>query len=1212
MTPDARRDALERQRRMETLDIRDLRVALGGTLAAGVGAIVLCVYLLVLAPMGRYDSAVRLMQEGNYASAQAAFSAMGSYRDAKQRIAACAALEALQAGDTAPLCGLLSDMDAGDRSALSTMLRDAVSAALDDWEAKGIAAGDVLTVLSFGDVLDPEGRRGLDALGVQVQLSMTGEDVRMHMQRDIDADRQDELVILTDGGEAIAYSMTQTGPQEKAMSASSRASCLSAFAETAEKQGDGRTAMDCALAAVKTLRSDGAVALFTRIAQNWAKQQQKAGSLQDACMTLRDLARTTGDRGHFEAYYDLQRQCADALDPEAALALWSSFCGEEASRLEAFGMAQKAQRVTGELRLSYARTLAARGDGACLEALRQAAAEGADVKEALPELIGQYPAGLTRTMLRLLQAELSSDSGAAEELRAQAGQEAAQMLGSRNVNGMNGQDVLRMILLCEQEQLSLDGMDVEDVWRRAMTEASAGWALTEQTFVSWDGDAHEELLGVDAAGRVVLLTMAQDALAESASLETGLENAQLSVLREEEHLVLVTDGLTGFSVFACGSDGMRAYAQETGLAWLSRDGQAISYGKTLPGSIPRSSSFTFVPGGQESPECTGMEWGRERYPYPEDDAQLITRWFEAHAYGIAEEKQLLTAQEADAPAGRSPETADALPVPDDPAALEMEAYQETDGLSRWMVGYTSGGVRVNVHVSCRTEKANGTERHVLAGASYALCAATDEVGDTSVALLPFGGQVKGRLADKSDAHAYRLLLPVSAQVQMRWQAGDGSKKGASFAIRLYTQEDRVNPCLEWQTDDQAATQVSQPFYLRPGVYYAQVLPVSYRDTEYTLSFTAADESHAELEPNNTTAQATPVGLNETFYGTLQTVHSSGKQTADDVDLYAFTLEGSTAVSLQLEQLQQASGSAQRLVVSLHGGEGGKQMASASIEGGAMIAKTPTAYLDAGTYYALVRKGSSWYGGVYGLTVCAAEAENCETEPNDTVAQANPVMTNTPVTASFAQSGDTDVFAFTLSEDALVQPVMSFAPLSGSSRAYTLRLLGDGGELLQANIGGRETDKVIRPLVLCAGQYHVQLANVGSEESGSAQPYTLMIKQAQIGAGEREPNDSAAAARPVALGEAVTGSAASQEDEDWFALTLDQQKNVILRVSVDGADTGSRIYTVSGIEKGETYLNQAVGVSGFEVELLMPAGTYYFRIRPAGETMAWYTMEFTEK
>lgn len=1212
LAPDARRDALERQRRLEMLDVRDLRMALVGSTIAGVGVIVLCIYLLVLAPMGRYNNAVRLMQEGSYASAQAAFETMGSYRKADQCAAACAALDALQVGDTAPLCRLLANMEPGDRSVWSAILRDAVSAAISNWEARGIAAGDALTVLSFADVLDPEGKQQLDELGVRIQLSMTGENICMHMQRDIDADLQDDLVILTTQGDVVAYSMTLTGPQEKAISLANQAACLTAFAEMAEKQGNGKTAMECALAAVHAMRSDGAIVLLGRIARNWAKEQQNAGNLQGASETLRDLVWTTGSKEHFEAYFDIQKQYVDGMDSEAAFSSWALFCEEEASMLDTFDMAQTAQSVLGDLRLEYACVLAARGDGTCLEVLRQAAAEGADVMEKLPGLIDQYPAGLTRTMLRLLQAELINDDGAAMVLRTQASEEAAQMLDAWHINGMNGQNTLQLILLCEREQLSLDGIDVSDIWRQAMTEAAAGWRLTGHTFVSRDGDAHEELLGVDAAGHVVLLTMTQDGVAESAGLDTGIENAQISILRNDAHIALVTDGLTGFSVFACDSDGIQTHVQETGLSGIVCDGQSIAYTRPLAGSISRSSCWVYTIDAQGSPECTEIQWGRESYPYPQDDEQLILRWFEAHAYGIEEEKQLLTADAADAPAGRSMEEADALPVPDDLTTLDMQLYQVTDGLSRWMVGYTSGGARMDVHVSCKTERINGAERHMLAGASYALCAAEDEVGDTSVALLPFGGHVSGRLADRNDMHTYRLLLPVSAQVRMRWQAGDSNKTITAFEIQLYAQEDRINPYLKWRVSLNNVTQTSQTFYLKPGVYYAQVLPVSYKDTEYTLAFTATDECMAELEPNNTTSQATAISVNEAFYGALQTNKNSELQTAEDVDLYTFTLDRSAAVSLLLEQKEQASSSSQRLVVSLHGGDDGQQIASSSIEGSRTQTKTPIAYLNAGTYYVLVRKGQSWYSGVYALTVSAADAENCETEPNDTVAQANGVQTNKPIAASFAQEGDTDVFAFTLEEDALVQPVMSFAPLSGSSRAYTLKLFDGKGELLNENIRGRETDKVIKPMVLSAGQYHVQLTNVGSKESGSAQSYSLQIKQAHIDAAEREPNDNASAARPIALGEVVTGCAASQEDEDWFALTLDERKNVILHVSVEGVDEGTRIYQISGVEKGNTYLNQMVGVAGYEVELLMPPGTYYFRIKPANETMAWYTIAFTEK
>lgn len=254
----------------------------------------------------------------------------------------------------------------------------------------------------------------------------------------------------------------------------------------------------------------------------------------------------------------------------------------------------------------------------------------------------------------------------------------------------------------------------------------------------------------------------------------------------------------------------------------------------------------------------------------------------------------------------------------------------------------------------------------------------------------------------------------------------------------------------------------------------------------------------------------------------------------------------------------------------------------------------------------VAKGSTYTNDEYRITVNVDQNGYMEAESNDTPETANAVPVNEDIHASIGRKGDVDCFIFTLDGNAVIQPKFTFTPTDSSSKTYVLTIMdASRRELLKVNIGGKESTKVITPVALTAGTYTVKIENPRFVR----QDYTLRLVSMAVDSTEKEPNDSAALATALSVGQPRTGVLTTEADIDYYKVAFAERTTVTLRFSFAQSTNRNTAFVLTVEKNGKTqWIANIKGDSGgIEQQLQFPAGEYYFKVKPSTWLSAVYTI-----
>lgn len=251
---------------------------------------------------------------------------------------------------------------------------------------------------------------------------------------------------------------------------------------------------------------------------------------------------------------------------------------------------------------------------------------------------------------------------------------------------------------------------------------------------------------------------------------------------------------------------------------------------------------------------------------------------------------------------------------------------------------------------------------------------------------------------------------------------------------------------------------------------------------------------------------------------------------------------------------------------------------------------------------------------YTLTVAPEEAgANAELEPNNDRGSATPLPNNGFREGFLSPKGDVDYFV--LRAD---QPTLARIQLSGVERLdLQLSMVGgapDGGEadveLLRANEGTVKEPEMLNN-VFCSSECFFKVSGASRKVEGkwvndyenAEVPYRLsVVTLADNGSEEREPNNTADKATPIALGKAVRGTVYPKKDSDLFKLDLSARPvKTAIQATLLGilkVDVGLYLHRVG--EDGKLELVQtadrAKGDKPETIRFSADPGVYVFEVR----------------
>ena len=301
--------------------------------------------------------------------------------------------------------------------------------------------------------------------------------------------------------------------------------------------------------------------------------------------------------------------------------------------------------------------------------------------------------------------------------------------------------------------------------------------------------------------------------------------------------------------------------------------------------------------------------------------------------------------------------------------------------------------------------------------------------------------------------------------------------------------------------------------LAPGAYFLVISGDADPAEHYTLTraITGVRETGREDEPNDIFQAASPLDAQN---------RASGRFVGADGDVYRLVVAGKP----QLWRIQiVGDGLGQVRILNAVGDS--EQSADAINQRRLRITNV---FLLPGTHYVDVRGQNSEYR-VMAIPL-GPPPEGVETEPNDTVGQANPLSFSAVRTGLLNEATDSDTYRFTLAAPEHIRLTVT-PPDDGSLQVRVS--WEDFLEIGRRRYGSNGNTPYILDTTLQPGDYLVRLA----ADRPSDSPYTVLLARRDPfePLTDLEPNDAADLASPVPPTLVVRGNAAANDDDDWYAV-----------------------------------------------------------------------------
>lgn len=274
----------------------------------------------------------------------------------------------------------------------------------------------------------------------------------------------------------------------------------------------------------------------------------------------------------------------------------------------------------------------------------------------------------------------------------------------------------------------------------------------------------------------------------------------------------------------------------------------------------------------------------------------------------------------------------------------------------------------------------------------------------------------------------------------------------------------------------------------------------------------ASSTAYELEPNDSLPQATPVSVFDVVGGVISA--------ASDVDLFAFEVTRESHATLKVDATDHSFDP----VVEVYDSAG--VLIEVDDDSGTGLNPRLDLRLGAGIYYLKVAS-SSGTGG-YRATIVATSAlrsDAVESEPNDTLAAADPIRPGGG--ASGAIGGASDVDRFKLEIETAIPVTVSAVSITAGLDLQVSILDAAGTELYFDDDSGRGADSCIQNVLLRTGTYYVHVASFG----GTVGSYDVLVNAPLV-----------APVEVVAGGDfeySIVG-----QNQDWYLLLLGTLPGVI--------------------------------------------------------------------
>ena len=386
----------------------------------------------------------------------------------------------------------------------------------------------------------------------------------------------------------------------------------------------------------------------------------------------------------------------------------------------------------------------------------------------------------------------------------------------------------------------------------------------------------------------------------------------------------------------------------------------------------------------------------------------------------------------------------------------------------------------------------------LATASAAEAKVEAEPNGTASLATEFkaGEEIKGKLEDAEDVDylAFKAEKAGNATITLKHTAN--SAASTYFTVEI---KDAEKTLTTFTSAGNSASESAVVSVVKDATYYVVVTKGDICDPtfEYNVSVAVAEVALSESEPNNKATEAdtleySPSGNPKEYYGSIS---------AGDEDYYKVAIPSNGVINLYLYNYAANAGD-YKATFYAYVEEGGVQVLRpvTSIE----IAKTETTKTGAsvgvakGDYY-LVIAGVEGSTGSYKTRVLFRNADNLETEMNDTTATADVITLGKTYKATLDEKGDKDYFKFTAPAN---NKGYDFAFASTNAGEWKFRILNSDGSnvvdpvVLKATNDSKTAKAETKPLA--AGTYYIEVSYAEGIHDAAYYDITVTEKAEALG------------------------------------------------------------------------------------------------------------------
>ncbi len=411
-----------------------------------------------------------------------------------------------------------------------------------------------------------------------------------------------------------------------------------------------------------------------------------------------------------------------------------------------------------------------------------------------------------------------------------------------------------------------------------------------------------------------------------------------------------------------------------------------------------------------------------------------------------------------------------------------------------------------------------------------------------------------------------------------------------------------------------------PVPLKAGSYYIKV----YRKDgygAYTLDVTQTGQPLVnDTEPNDAFQYAAVATVGASVTGHLGYMGGGSGSSSDREDWWQITLGSSGALTLEAAidatlNLNTTYG------LSIYDVNGSSRVSyfSGPAGGSDLSGNYGPVPLNAGTYYIKIYRKEGY--GAYSLQInFSAQPVASDTEPNDEFQTSNAASLDTVISGNLGYKGggngssddSEDWWSVALSGDGAFTIEVTVDDTLNLNKSSGIAIYDKNGSTRIENFygpaGALDLTGSYGPIPLKAGNYYVK---VNCKEGYGA--YTInMSHVVQTILNDPEPNDEFQYASAAAFGASVSGhlgymgdgSGSSEDDEDWWNITVSNNGAMTLQVTVDATlnlnkSSGIYIYAADGSTRIENFSGPAGerDLTGTYGPVSLTAGSYYIKISP---------------